>query len=96
MCEERGWGFCTVRFALTACSAGLAVTNGVQFHGEMNMESRNSTMREFRESPEKKILISTLKCGGVGLNISFASRVISVDPWWNKGVEQQGKTDSVW
>jgi hypothetical protein len=34
--------------------------------------------------------IASLKCGGQGLNLTCANRVILVDPWWNSAIEQQG------
>ena len=30
-----------------------------------------------------------LKCGGVGLNLTAANRVYSLDPWWNSAMEHQ-------
>lgn len=36
-----------------------------------------------------RILIASLKAGGIGLNLTMASRVIILDPWWNDCVEQQ-------
>lgn len=33
--------------------------------------------------------IASLKCGGVGLNLTCANRVILVDPWWNTPMENQ-------
>jgi hypothetical protein len=55
----------------------------------MATASRESALVEFRDLPEKKILIASLKAGGQGLNLAFASRVICVDLWWNNSVEQQ-------
>jgi len=37
----------------------------------------------------------TLKAGGLGLNLTIASRVILVDPWWNPSAEDQA-TDRVY
>lgn len=43
----------------------------------------------FRERDDVNILISGLRCGGLGLNFPFANRCISLDLWWNHAVEQQ-------
>jgi SNF2 family DNA or RNA helicase len=43
-------------------------------------------------SPENSacpILILSLKAGGVGLNLTGASRVVHLDRWWNPAVEDQ-------
>ena len=35
------------------------------------------------------MLLLSLKAGGVGLNLTAASRVHILDPWWNPSVEEQ-------
>ena len=30
-----------------------------------------------------------MKCGGQALNLNFANRVITSDPWWNSAIEEQ-------
>lgn len=35
------------------------------------------------------MLLVSLKAGGVGLNLTAASRVHLLDPWWNPSVEEQ-------
>lgn len=56
----------------------------------MNIAARDKAIDQFGSNPALKILIASLKCGGVGLNLTMASRVICVDLWWNDAVEQQG------
>ena len=56
----------------------------------MTHEARDNAINTFRDDPNIKIMIASLKCGGVGLNLTMASRVICVDLWWNSSVEQQG------
>ncbi|RSM12871.1 hypothetical protein CEP52_002159 [Fusarium oligoseptatum] len=46
-------------------------------------------LREFRENPEQKIFLASMKCGGQALDLPVANRVIIVDLWFNKTVEQQ-------
>ena len=55
----------------------------------MSHEARDAAITTFRDDPTTKIMIASLKCGGVGLNLTMASRVICVDLWWNSSVEQQ-------
>lgn len=62
----------------------------VNYHGKMTHEARDNAITTFRDDPTTKIMIASLKCGGVGLNLTMASRVICVDLWWNSSVEQQG------
>lgn len=34
-------------------------------------------------------MISSLKTGGVGLNMTMANKCILVDPWWNEAIQDQ-------
>lgn len=55
----------------------------------MNTEARDQVVQTFQDDPDIKILIASLKAGGVGLNLMMASKVIIVDLWWNESVETQ-------
>ncbi|KAI9649741.1 hypothetical protein NHQ30_002322 [Ciborinia camelliae] len=57
--------------------------------GDASLEHRTKAIKEFRNKDNIQILIAGLKCGGLGLNFPFANRCISLDLWWNHGVEQQ-------
>ncbi|MBN2618643.1 MAG: DEAD/DEAH box helicase, partial [Spirochaetales bacterium] len=50
---------------------------------------RESIIEEFIENRDIKVLIMTLKTGGVGLNLTAASYVYILDPWWNLSAETQ-------
>ncbi|KAH9827589.1 SNF2 family N-terminal domain [Teratosphaeria destructans] len=60
----------------------------VKYTGEMSHEARAKAITEFGQ-PDVKIMLASLKCGGLGLNLTMASRVICVDAWWNNAIEQQ-------
>ncbi|KAA6409187.1 MAG: hypothetical protein FRX48_06740 [Lasallia pustulata] len=59
------------------------------YHGKMTHGARETAIRDFKNIESKRILIMGLKAGGIGLNLTMASRVICIDLWWNKSVEQQ-------
>lgn len=61
--------------------------------GQMAAKTRLEIVNEFNTGDVKVILIS-LKAGGVGLNLTGANTVIHTDPWWNPAVENQA-TDRV-
>ena len=46
-------------------------------------------IENFQENKDRKILVATLKTGGVGLNLTAAQNVIHYDLWWNPAIEQQ-------
>ncbi|KAK9160686.1 hypothetical protein Syun_007027 [Stephania yunnanensis] len=35
------------------------------------------------------VLLMSLKAGGIGLNLTAASNIFLMDPWWNPAVEEQ-------
>ena len=50
---------------------------------------RDAAVQRFQNDPEVRIFLISLKAGGTGLNLTAASYVYLVDPWWNPAVEQQ-------
>ncbi|KAI9705595.1 MAG: hypothetical protein M1836_006351 [Candelina mexicana] len=60
-----------------------------QYHGKMDHKAREKALEKFGSDKHTKILLASLKCGGVGLNLTMASRVVCIDLWWNSSVEQQ-------
>ncbi len=78
--------------------AGLELTGarlaelGIQFAtmtGSSSAEARKKTVGRFQTNPECKVLLMTLKTGGVGLNLTAADTVYIFEPWWNKAAEEQ-------
>lgn len=61
----------------------------LKYSGNMSQPAREKALKEFALDPDKKIMLMSLKCGGLGLNIVAASRVLLLDPWWNDAIEQQ-------
>ncbi|ETP52315.1 hypothetical protein F442_02621 [Phytophthora nicotianae P10297] len=59
------------------------------FNGGLNQEARERVLTKFAKDPDVEVLVISLKAGGVGLNLTCASVVILLDPWWNPGVEEQ-------
>ena len=59
------------------------------FHGKLSLEERQATLAEFAQNPRKKVLLLSIHCGGVGLNITCASNVILMDTQYAEAFEQQ-------
>ncbi|KAG0362349.1 SNF2 family N-terminal domain-containing protein [Gamsiella multidivaricata] len=71
----------------------ILVRDGFQFlrlDGTHSQATREKTLQSFKapDHPASVILIS-LRAGGVGLNLTAASRVYMMDPWWNYAIESQ-------
>jgi len=56
--------------------------------GQTPRAARAERVRAFQEGDASLFLIS-LKAGGFGLNLTAATSVIHLDPWWNPAVEDQ-------
>ncbi len=50
---------------------------------------RDSVVEAFARDPSPCVFLVSLKAGGTGLNLTAASYVILLDPWWNPAVEAQ-------
>ncbi|XP_012731197.2 helicase-like transcription factor isoform X2 [Fundulus heteroclitus] len=63
----------------------------VRLDGMMSQKKRAQTIQEFQSSAadSPKIMLLSLKAGGVGLNLTAASRVFLMDPAWNPATEEQ-------
>ncbi|UTN06065.1 DEAD/DEAH box helicase [Flavobacterium bizetiae] len=58
--------------------------------GETPSSKREQQVKLFQEKEEPLLFFISLKAGGVGLNITKASYVLFLDPWWNPFAEKQG------
>ncbi|KAF4961084.1 hypothetical protein FGADI_500 [Fusarium gaditjirri] len=82
-----------VQWTRTAKSLGCVLESlGIKFvyYNRMaNKQQKARALDEFTNNPEIKILVSSMKCSGQSFNFQMANRVIIVDEWWNKAVEEQ-------
>ncbi|KAL2483663.1 Helicase protein with RING/U-box domain [Forsythia ovata] len=63
--------------------------NCVQLDGSMPIEARDAVITRFKEDPDCRIFLMSLKAAGVALNLTVASNVFMMDPWWNPALERQ-------
>ncbi|KAI9179340.1 SNF2 family N-terminal domain-containing protein [Polychytrium aggregatum] len=61
----------------------------VRLDGSLSQKQRESVLKEFKTNDSVTVLLASLRSSGVGLNLTVASRVFLVDPWWNESVENQ-------
>ena len=57
--------------------------------GNTNVKDRETQVNNFQKDDSKLLFFISLKAGGVGLNLTKASYVILLDPWWNPFAEMQ-------
>lgn len=73
----------------------------IRYQGDMTLEQRESSLRTFEDDDDIPIMLTSLKCGGVGLNLTgmtlnaqmklmvVANRVVCIDLWYNWQIENQ-------
>lgn len=61
----------------------------VKLQGSMSPEQRDNTIRYFMENTYVEVFLVSLKAGGIALNLTEASRIFIMDPWYNPTVEWQ-------
>ncbi|MDD4967893.1 MAG: DEAD/DEAH box helicase [Paludibacter sp.] len=52
-------------------------------------KDRKEQVEKFQKSDDYPVFLLSLKAGGVGLNLTRASYVFLLDPWWNPAAEAQ-------
>jgi len=57
--------------------------------GGMSISARMQVLEDFETNSETKVLLVSTRAGGVGINLTSASQVFMMDPWWNFSVEAQ-------
>jgi len=63
--------------------------NTVMLDGSMSPQQRQKSIDHFMTTVDCEIFLVSLKAGGVALNLTEASHVFIIDPWWNPAAEWQ-------
>ena len=66
----------------------------LRFDGTMSQKVRSQVLRAFsaenaHDPKAPRVLLLSLRAGGVGLNLTAANRCYMMDPWWSFAVEAQ-------
>jgi len=61
----------------------------VRLDGKMSQIQRTEFISLFENDPTITVFLISIKAGGVGLNLTAASHVFLMDPWWNPATEEQ-------
>ncbi|GAA6022649.1 hypothetical protein JCM8202_005034 [Rhodotorula sphaerocarpa] len=60
-----------------------------RYQGDRNISEREQAIRVLKKSKKCRVMLLSLKCGGVGLTLTRANRVIALDLAWSTAVENQ-------
>jgi HJR/Mrr/RecB family endonuclease/superfamily II DNA or RNA helicase len=61
------------------------------FHGQLSDRERDRVVREFQEQDYSKVLLMSVRAGGVGLTLTRANHVFHFDLWWNPAIARQAE-----
>lgn len=61
----------------------------LQFSGDLTLQARSDVEKTFSEDSSAQLLLITVQCGGIGLNLVAASHVIHFDRCYNPAKEAQ-------
>ncbi|MFC1872595.1 DEAD/DEAH box helicase [Chloroflexota bacterium] len=59
------------------------------YSGALSLNQRSTMEKQFNEDDNCKVMLLSLKAGGLGLNLSRANYLLHFDRWWNPAIEEQ-------
>ncbi|KAL7267230.1 hypothetical protein RUND412_010190 [Rhizina undulata] len=61
----------------------------VRFDGALTVKKRDESLRRFRDKYGPNVILISIGAGGVGLDLTVASRVYLLEPQWNPMIDAQ-------
>ena len=61
----------------------------LEYHGRIPSRQRDPILEEFKNNPDRHVLLMSYGAGAVGLNLQFCRYVFLFDRWWNPAIEDQ-------
>ena len=83
--------YVTPEFGVDAAAEALRSFCPLTFTGSHSQDERRDIIDRFRRDDRYRVLVVSLRAGGVGLNLQEASYVFHLDRWWNPAVERQAE-----
>jgi SNF2 family DNA or RNA helicase len=78
-------------YGVAAMEERLGAMRPLSFTGALSTNERDRVIQTFKERPDHKVLLLSLRAGGQGLNLQEASYVFHFDRWWNPAIENQAE-----
>jgi SNF2 family DNA or RNA helicase len=83
--------FASEPFGVKRLARELGEYQPLMLSGDLKAGERVEIVRQFESDQTRKLLLLSLRAGGVGLNLTAASYVFHYDRWWNPAVESQAE-----
>ncbi|MEW6410102.1 MAG: SNF2-related protein [Nitrospirota bacterium] len=68
--------------------------NPFVYHGSLSDSQRDEIVKKFQEDEQSKVLLMSVKAGGLGLTLTRANFVFHFDLWWNPSIAAQAEDRS--
>ena len=81
-------------FGVAAIARRLGRFNALSITGNTSQSERSEFIDRFTRASDHKVLVLSLRVGGLGLNLQAASYVFFMDRWWNPAAERQSEDRS--
>ena len=65
--------------------------NPIIYHGSLSSKEREATIERFNKDEKIKLLLMSIKAGGLGLTLTRANYVVHFDSWWNPATMAQAE-----
>ncbi len=65
--------------------------NPLIYHGLLSSKEREAIIERFNEDEKIKLLLMSVKAGGLGLTLTRANYVVHFDSWWNPAIMAQAE-----
>ncbi|MCJ7459044.1 MAG: SNF2-related protein [candidate division Zixibacteria bacterium] len=65
--------------------------NPLVYHGSLSDSQRDNIVKKFQDEEDSKVLLISVKAGGLGLTLTRANYVYHFDMWWNPAVAAQAE-----
>ena len=75
--------------ALKSIGKQLLPYKPLEYHGRIPSRQRDPILEEFKNNPDRNVLLMSYGAGAVGLNLQFCRYVFLFDRWWNPAIEDQ-------
>jgi SNF2 family DNA or RNA helicase len=74
--------------AIEKISESVQKFNPLQYHGRIPSKQRDPILEEFKNNPDRTVLLMSYGAGSVGLNLQFCRYVFLFDRWWNQAINR--------
>ncbi|MFQ5813078.1 MAG: DEAD/DEAH box helicase [Anaerolineae bacterium] len=77
--------------ALTRIKPHVQSYYPLQYTGELSVSQRDRIVQQFQDDATNRVMLMSLRAGGMGITLTAANYVVHFDSWWNPAVMAQAE-----